>query len=442
MTLVSALLLRRPEWIGCILLVAGLLLAWLKLGPSAKIRLALMILSAGVGLYILEAAFWYRARNGRDAYLQEAARKSGNPVDYRTKLQVVLELRGRGIDAYPSPISPWGNKTGARITGLYVDGAEIVPLGGVAHKTTVLCNETGQYVTYRSDEHGFHNPEGCWRPGSVCVAAVGDSFTQGQCVASARNLVSLIARNCAAVNLGMAGTGPLFILATIKEYAEALKPRAVLWFHFEGNDFTDLRFEKSSAMLMRYLETDLSQGLMGRQSQVDRALMAVIADAGRSARLKDGRETSPEMPGIAMLPRVRETVNRAIGHTMIMPDEADLDLFRRIIQKAKTIVESWGGRLFFVYLPAPERYFVKPLLGRSRSETIRRRVFAAVASAGITAVNIHEAFLKQKDPRTMFFYPGSHFSEEGYRVVAEAVLQGTGLGSPDFCGNSREILGH
>lgn len=37
---------------------------------------------------------------------------------------------------------------------------EFLPVAGMATTTTVFCNESGEYVVYESDEHGFHNPRG------------------------------------------------------------------------------------------------------------------------------------------------------------------------------------------------------------------------------------------------------------------------------------------
>ena len=57
-----------------------------------------------------------------------------------------------------------------------------------------------------------------------------------------RTFVALIRqRHPATRNFGMAGDGPLLMLATLQEYVSPLKPRIVLWFYFEGNDLIDLQ---------------------------------------------------------------------------------------------------------------------------------------------------------------------------------------------------------
>src|SRR5262249_55402503 len=159
---------------------------------------------------------------------------------------------------------------------------------------TLLCNESGSYVSYESDEHGFNNPRGLWTQGSVKIVALGDSFTHGYCVADDKNFIALVRRvHPGTVNLGMAGDGPLLMLATFREYVRVVKPRVVLWFYFEGNDLADLVHERTSTILTRYLEDGFSQNLIDRQIEIDKALSD---DIGRqeavSTQLRKMREST------------------------------------------------------------------------------------------------------------------------------------------------------
>ena len=148
------------------------------------------------------------------------------------------------------------------------------------------------YVTYESDEHGFHNPKGMWKSGRIGVAVLGDSFAQGYCVPSDKSFVALI-RNAypATLNLGMAGNGPLLMLATLKEYLPLYRPKIVLWFYFEGNDLNDLQTEKKSDILMRYLKDDFNQGVLAAQNDIDQSLMN---DIERQKALENVRQARRE----------------------------------------------------------------------------------------------------------------------------------------------------
>src|SRR5262245_41756290 len=157
---------------------------------------------------------------------KEAAKmrkKFGIEIDTRRAFEVVADLRKRGIDAVPI-ITPSNHlfvqqPDGSIKSAINIHGTEVMPFGGISNRVTVLCNENGYYVTYESDEHGFHNPMGMWKPSRLDVAALGDSFTQGYCVPPDKNFVALIRqRYPATLNVGMAGNGPLLMLATFKEY--------------------------------------------------------------------------------------------------------------------------------------------------------------------------------------------------------------------------------
>jgi hypothetical protein len=98
----------------------------------------------------------------------------------------------------------------------------------------------------------------------------------------------------ATLNLGGGGNGPLLMLATLKEYAEPVKARTVLWFYFEDNDLTDLRKEKNAPLLMRYLTDGFRQGLFGQQAAIDRSLAAYMEKAEIEAAGKEKDSFDPK----------------------------------------------------------------------------------------------------------------------------------------------------
>jgi hypothetical protein len=136
-------------------------LAVRRLPAPARARLALLVASSGVSLFCLE---------GVSAYLEppedvihgrvEGCRATGKEYDRRPHWEVVRALRGQGkhavLSIHPSYFYPQHSE-------LRLGDAVLIPLGGVANRTTVVCNETGDYLIYDSDEHGFHNPAGLYR---------------------------------------------------------------------------------------------------------------------------------------------------------------------------------------------------------------------------------------------------------------------------------------
>lgn len=274
----------------------------------------------------------------------------------------------------------------------------------------------GEYLTYQSDEHGFHNPPGLWRQ-PLDIAAVGDSITHGVCVPSEKNMVALIREKYpATVNLDVGGNGPLLMLAGIREYLPTLKPRFVLWFFYEGNDITkDLLMERNSPLLLRYLEQGYSQGLRHKQAVIDESLKVRVEHLWMQAYT--AAETASfgidpiELKGVLLLHHLRHALGLGYGVT-------DLELFRRVLIEAKHTVSSWNGRLYFVYLPNPRRY--QNFMAASEQEEIRMRVRGLVRDLDIPVIDLHEAFRAAADPLALYH---GHFNEDGYRLAAEIVLR-------------------
>ncbi len=64
-------------------------------------------------------------------------------------------------------------------------------LGGIGNKETILCNEMGYWVTYKSDRFGFNNPDELWDK-KLDVLIIGDSYGLGLCVNQDQNFAGAI----------------------------------------------------------------------------------------------------------------------------------------------------------------------------------------------------------------------------------------------------------
>ena len=239
--------------------LASLLFDFLRRSHKFKANAAIVCVSVAFSVYAVELTlaflpssafptsktFWGgRASLPYREEIAALAQKSGINFDLRTRFEVVRDFRQRGILAVPSAV-PLGLVTqqpdGSFKSEIAVDGTEILPLSGISNRVTVLCNESGKYAIYDSDQHGFHNPKMVWESSTVSIGAVGDSFTVGACVDSDKNFVALIREHYPdTLNLGMMAEGPLAMLAALKEYLPALRPKVVLWFFYEENDFIEL----------------------------------------------------------------------------------------------------------------------------------------------------------------------------------------------------------
>jgi PAS domain S-box-containing protein len=444
-------------------LLAAVLFTSLRLSPSFRGKLALVLLSTCISLYAVELvltflnpetfgikrSLWFPPHTKRElTEIVDVAKKFGVDFDTRSKLQIILELRQRGIRAVPAVV-PGGllrpDADGALTSEITMNGTEALPLGGISNRVTVLCNESGKYEIYESDERGFHNPEAIWNSGRFDVAAVGDSYTHGYCVPSEKNFVALIRQHYpVTLNLGMAGDGPLMELATLKEYVQFAKPRIVLWFFWEGNDLIDLEKERRSPLLMRYLEGNFNQVLVHRQPEIDTALAAYVEKARKEldqdpANLPEGKDetamNAQRLLGISEAVFKLSNVRQRLGLIYAANDgtadkravsEDEMKLFGKILLQAKAVVSEWGGTLYFVYLPELDRY-VDPRIA-ALSEKDRQQVLRIAKSAGLAVIDINDVFQAHADPLSLFpFRRLGHYNEDGHRLVAEAVLKSIAL---------------
>jgi hypothetical protein len=424
--------------------LSGFLYACLELQPAFKISLAIVCLSLvavvyGAELFVARSnsaltvankPFWGidQAPPESKIVIAKLAGQSGVKMDTRDRVEVLSDLRKRKIDAVPAVML--GKILDNSVHG--ITGAQLFPIGGIARKVTVLCNELGQYVTYESDEHGFRNPRGIWKSARADMAVLGESFAGGYCVPNGETFADLFRKHYSVVlNLGMSGESSLLQLAAIKEYLPRYAPKIVLWVFSEGIDLYDLRDEAKSPLLMRYLEPNFSQHLLVRQREIDHMLGRFITETEMSTDGRRSTDTSwsklaGELPEMVKLSNLRSKLHMVYGITgdeaeaLSIPAEANHNLFRDALAQARDLTRRWGGTLYFVYLPSWERYG-----GNSTIVDIERtRVLKAVSTLDIPIIDIQPAFQAQSDPLALFpMRRFGHYNELGNQIVAETVLQ-------------------
>jgi len=417
-------------YFGVPAVVACVCFAELWLRPAQKIAAAVITLALIVVVFGIEA---FLSARGSDpvSRLEKLVRTApGGFVETRDMDQVVADARRAGVNAVPFVGMPSAVPTSASTSGAPA-GTPAVPLSGFARRPTVTCIDAGQWRTFESDEHGFHNPPGLWGL-PVDIAAVGNSWTHGFCVPSNENYVARMRRQYpATLNLGMAGHGPLKILAVTTEYLSRLQPRIVLWFYFEGNSLAELEGETKHAVLMRYLEEGFTQHLYEREGEVLEVLNQFAAIRLAADREDRARREAYEPPSMVVpvlkLTSLRQAlglVYGADGQEQAEPSDLErslVELLRRIVTDVNNRVSSWGGTLVFVYLPARERYDGGNLgvAGRQRSH-----VLEMVRDRNIPLIDLHAAFAMHSDPLSLFpFRLHGHYNPAGHRMVADQVLQ-------------------
>ena len=240
-----------------------------RLSNNLKVNLSVLFFTTGIAVYGFETYLEFHEITLTQRETRETiAKQMGVPYDTRTKMKVLDDLRDSGVDAYPNV------RSGQHLTNNDV----IYNLGGISNITTFFINESGYYPIVETDEHGFNNPKGLYNKNKVDIILTGDSFTEGYSVHSNENIGAVLRQlDFNAINIGKAGNGSLVELAALKEYAEPLEPKIVLWLYC-GNDLFDMLRENKSSLLRKYLnEDDYSQNLISRQEEVDGVLKNYVS---------------------------------------------------------------------------------------------------------------------------------------------------------------------
>lgn len=414
------------------LAVSGILF---RLRAGRRDALALAMASTVFSIYAVEGVLWVlekpesaEARQCRAAGASSLgvmavrncilAREQGLDFDMRSRLDVVEDLETERRPAVPAASPKYILRD--------LDNWPVLPLGAISRSTTIYCNETGEFVVYESDEHGFRNPTDLWTSKGG-VALIGDSFTQGSCVPEDASLAGLVrARVPQTLNLGMNGFGPLLALASIREFLVAVEPRVVYWQFYEGNDFANLEESKAFGPLRAYLEAGYRQDLLDRQDEIDARWRAYVEEQrSQAVAARERNQASPQprrrsgLRGFALLRRGRELVGSVFQKEQLgdgFPD--NWDLLATVATEAKQTVDSWGGRLVVVYMPTWGR-FARPDLELPP----RDRALALFSDIGIEVIDGTVAFADRGDPLSLWpFRVYGHYSAEGYRVIGDLIL--------------------
>lgn len=409
-------LLDAQSWLGmplgALLVVVGVAFLYMGWKGSKETRLGLLVTcgAAVFALYVGELVLMNLPKP------ESPAVGFSSSHDHRSKKEVVRDLQNKGNATvvpmvYPSFAIHFPGFIPEKFENVF--GQTFLPLGGISNSTTVLCNEGGAWAIYESDEHGFNNPQGTWSQ-PIEIAVVGDSFSHGNCVQAEEGWVGKLRSSFKGIlNLGVGGNGPLFALATLREFLPAVQPPIVLWQYFEGHD-TRVPGEKTLPLLLRYLDdSQFGQSISEKQSDVDHMLKEIV---GRAL----------DEPEAVVVPKkfsirnfiVLSQMRNYLGLVKKAP-LPPLDDVTSILGAAKKTVDLWGGKLYFVYLPSWYGLTTEETPTHYASHT---RVIQTAQELGLDIIDLDPIFRNHPDPLSLFPYRGNfHYNPAGYSVVAQTV---------------------
>ena len=326
------------------------------------------------------------------------------------KIEVIQEIISRTetqVGPYDKLVEINNNsKNGNRIYPSYLyepqfhNPSEFYFLANIANSRIIDCNEAGYFNYWKSDHFGFRNPPDLHKSHSD-ILLIGDSFSEGACENETGTIAGYLrSKGLKVANLGRSGSGPLFQLASLVEYAPQYKSDTIVWIIFTGNDLQNLREEKTTR-LSAYLDTSYSQNLAKNKVEVntdiERFLETQINNS--NVRMKSG------------LPLIR---NPSYGQSLDLLDAESIEasLLIEVASRVLSEVKKVNAKLKIVILNHVEyEHDVQDLTSKVIKE------FAG--SEEIDYLDISREYLTIN--KHLYTKGGPHFNKDGYRAIGEEI---------------------
>ena len=413
----------------------------LKLKKSFQDNLSLVIVSTIFTVYSIE--IFFHIKNINSTILN--SNKSINDIrkskaeemnifyDDISKVSIIENLKKNGVVAAPKfyPIQLLHDQK--YLNGIEYNGSKIFPLSDISNTVVVEDNENGYWMKFKTDKYGFNNDPKRYEKNSIDIIIIGDSYAEGSSVHSDENIASIIESNGFNVlNFGKAGHGPLLEYAIFVEYVKKFKPKKILWL-YHVNDIYNLLDEKKSSQLLNYLnEENFSQNLQLNQNKIDKIIFKYIEEKKKLSIQKNNPipkkiKFSYHINSIILLRNIRSKFGlEGINKSDIEPK--DIKSFETILNNVNKTVKSWGGDLYFIYLPRhSDHYKLGKLrfLSFKKTHEHREQVLEVVKKLEIPTIDLVELlFSKHSDPLSLFpFRMFGHYNAKGYRLVSQIILK-------------------
>ena len=278
----------------------------------------------------------------------------------------------------------------------------------------------------RFDQNGFRNPIDVV---SAEIAVIGDSFVEGPNVGAKEMLPAVLAARLgrSVVNLGQIGYGPQQELAVLKRFGLPMCPSLVIWAFFEGNDLKNAReYETVRANWDAFVAEGDS---FWQRSFVKNALQAVERVVGHTK--PSARKRSCEVPAPAG--RTERLYFLYPGAPLSSGDEAAIRLTGTALKEAARLTNAHGASLLLLFVPSKYRVFAslcRPEPGTElaswtvndmpgRIAELVRTLEGRVSYLDLTPALRHSA----QNNRLPYLSDDSHWSAEGHRVAAAAIIE-------------------
>jgi hypothetical protein len=104
--------------------------------------------------------------------------------------------------------------------------------------------------------------------------------------------------------------------------------------------------------------------------------------------------------------------------------------YGKVLTKARASIAGWGGRLVFVYLPYPPRFFAPDAPSVKVASVRKNKILALAKKIGVIVIDLEPAFDAHAKPGDLAYAASTHYSEAGYKLAADAIAKALDLKTP------------
>ncbi|HDS85582.1 MAG TPA: hypothetical protein ENN97_10365 [Phycisphaerales bacterium] len=311
------------------------------------------------------------------------------------------------------------------------------------------------------DERGFRNPE---RHEQYDWIVLGDSFAEGSKVSDDQVWTARLAerRGVRLYNLGMSGGNPVTYLDTLKRFGLELRPKAVLYLLYEGNDLRNSIFRRQRVNGRERLSIwDVAFKASPLRQVLKDSLIRTLGPVGRKRFYNDSSIHAPShrMYPVAWLPfeipegsgngyafEVKRLEQHYVTDEGFRGSLACIESLR-LLEETRRMCEENGAVLIFIYAPDRPHVLIEDMLERvdagqlraflstrisdlpepkefaakiKEGTQVRERVFRQYCDEnGIAFISLTEQLRRQTRNGVQTYYSfDQHWTPDGHEAVA------------------------
>ncbi len=356
---------------------------------------------------------------------KKAAKKLNLTFDERTAEDVYKDLKNKSLN----PKLPYARHI------FKSDDKTIQTFGTISNSLMILCNESGKWITFKSDRYGFNNPDDLWEKNSIEILVVGDSYVQGHCVKSSvnyrGNLETLSKKNV--LSLGVAGMGTLNEFAMFKEYGLKIKPKKVVLIYM-NNDLDNLFPEKKNKILMEYLNNPFfTQNLINKQDLIDyNTEKAMLNSNILTGDFKLNRFIKFFHLRSFLKEKIKNLTdpdsNTSSSKNIYKRRAKNLPIFYDIIFKFNKLVNGYGGEFYVFIIPAAGEFHGSEK-EKKDNKKLRLEIYEQLIKNNINVFDVHKnVFLNLQNPLDVLPFGDkvkheNHFNELGFELSSKYIYE-------------------